>query len=179
LPRPPRQRNPVRSGRWVALAVRAAVLAAGWLILTAGARDGLGYGAAVVLLALLVSVGLGPPARTAWRPLGLLRFAGFFLHSSLRGGVDVARRALSPRRAISPQVTSYRTRLPAGAARDLFNAALSLMPGTLSVDRDGPALQVHVLAATADETRRSLARLEDRIAGGLGVSLASGDEADG
>lgn len=149
-----------------ALALRAAILAAGWWILTAGDPRGLGFGIAVVGVATATSLWLGPPAAQPWRPLGLARLALHFLVHSLRAGVDVARLACSPRR-LAPELVTYRGRLPPGPARDVLAGMLSLMPGSLTVDRTDDALVIHVLA-TPRAHHAELAALEDRIIDAMG-----------
>jgi multicomponent Na+:H+ antiporter subunit E len=112
------------------------------------------------------------PVRLA-RPLALVRFAGWFLVQSVRGGVDVARRALSPSLPIEPELLELTTRLPPGAARVLLADVTSLLPGTLSVDLDGDRVLVHALsggpAVTAD-----FRVLEARVAELLGLPPPEG-----
>ena len=60
-------------------------------------------------------------------------FAGYFLRESLRGGWDVARRALSPALPMSPALVRFLLRLPPGSARWLFCNTISLLPGTAVV----------------------------------------------
>lgn len=150
---------------------RAAILCAGWWILSEGDPAGIGFGIVVVAIALAASLALSPPPRLAWKPLGLLRFAHFFVKGSLHGGFDVARRALAPRLALAPEVIRFRSRLPVGPALDLFTSTLSLMPGTLAVDREGSLLEVHTLFA-AGAHARELQLLEECVGAATGVALA-------
>jgi multicomponent Na+:H+ antiporter subunit E len=70
----------------------------------------------------------------------------FFLIESLRAGVDVARRAIAPGRLnLRPAIVEFRTQLPPGAPRLLLLHAISILPGTLTVEWDGAVLRVHVL----------------------------------
>jgi multicomponent Na+:H+ antiporter subunit E len=149
--------------------LRALVLAAGWWILTEGGTAPV-FGALVALMALIAGLALPSPRPPAWRLLGLLRFALVFVVRSVRGGADVARRALSPRTRIAPSVMAYSLRLPDGAARSLFLGTLSSMPGTLAIACDGQRLEVHVIAARG-ELVDELAALEASIAGATGERL--------
>ena len=159
---------------------RTAVLALGWWALTEGELAALGFGVPVVLGAVAASMAVGPPRAARWRPLGLVRFALHFLAESLRGGLDVAWRALSPRMRLAPAVVRHRTRLPAGTARELFAGAISLMPGTLAMREGEAELELHVLVDRGAAGRRELARLERRVAGALGLPLEeAGPEAPG
>jgi multicomponent Na+:H+ antiporter subunit E len=144
--------------RW---AVQSAiVLAVLWLAL-----DGLANPLPGLLLALVgaaLGAWLAPGESYPWRPLRLLRFFAWFLRESLRGGVDVAARALHPRLPIAPCLVEYRIGLPPGMPRTVMMSVLSLLPGTLSADLgDDGRLTVHALAPEALE---GVAELECRVA---------------
>jgi multicomponent Na+:H+ antiporter subunit E len=157
--------------RWQAVVLRASVLGVGWWGLTRGAVDGVGFGFVTVAMALGVSLWVSPPRGPTWRPWGLLRFGWVFLAGSLQGGLEVARRALSPRMSLAPVFVTFRSRLPVDSGQDLFMSTLSLMPGTLGVERDGSLLHIHVLVDSGAALHRELESLEAVIAGALGVSL--------
>lgn len=179
-----------RHGRWRRLAItlresvfpslwsgclRAVLFALVWWILTDGATDSWWVGVPVVLLATLVSMMLLPPF--FWSLTGIARFVPFFLWRSLYGGMDVARRALHPRLPISPGVVCYPWRLPPGLPRVFMANAVSLLPGTLSMEFGANCLQVHVL----DEQKSFLSELEmveQRVAAVFGLVLppSSGGE---
>ncbi len=124
-----------------------------------------------------VLVALAGAGVAAWlavnrpRPLVLRQivpFLGFFLVGSLRGGVDVAWRALDPRLPIDPQFRRFTLELPQGQPRTFMVSILSLMPGTLSVELedDGETLVVHALTASA---LTSVTTLHTRIRALFGV----------
>jgi multicomponent Na+:H+ antiporter subunit E len=159
-----------------ALVVRALLLAAGWWILVEGDAGALVFGVPMVLAALLASLSLPSSGSPRWHPLGLLRFARVFVVGSLHGGFDVARRALAPRVRIEPAIVDYRLRLPEGPARNLFLGAMSLMPGSLSLDVRGARLEIHVLAARK-ELVGELETLEASIARATGEQLLEGSRA--
>jgi len=148
---------------------RAALLCVVWWTLTEGEVSGAGLGAVVVVLALAVSLAIAP-SRVPWRARGTVALAVRFFVDSLRGGIDVARRALARDLPLSPTVIRYRVRLTSVSSQQLFTGAVSLMPGTLSialVDRD---LDIHVLVDDPRAHRR-LERFECAIARALGESL--------
>ena len=95
-------------------------------------------------------------------------FLAFFLLGSLRGGVDVAWRALHPRLPIEPQFRRFALDLPQGQPRTVMVSVLSLMPGTLSaeLEDDGTTLVVHALT---DSAMASVGTLEARIQALFGV----------
>ena len=90
-------------------------------------------GGPVVFAAAWISVKLLPAIPWHWSVGGAIAFAGWFLRESLRGGWDVARRALSPKLALSPAIVCVPFHLPSGAARLFFCSAISLLPGTAVV----------------------------------------------
>jgi len=128
-----------------------------WWVIAEGRVDGWPVALAAAALAVLVRHRLGAPEWQRWRGRGLLRFVPYFLWQSLRGGADVALRAVRRPLPIAPGVVEHRLVLPPGPARTLFVVALSLLPGTFSADLDGDRLSVHVLDTTgriADDVRR-------------------------
>jgi multicomponent Na+:H+ antiporter subunit E len=103
-------------------------------------------------------------------PLRLLRLPGFilyFLYHSLRGGVDVAWRALHPGLPVAPCFVEHPLSLPAGPPRTLMVSLISLLPGSLCVEVDEARqrLLVHLLDESAAHTLPSLERQVARLAG--------------
>ncbi|WP_413895314.1 Na+/H+ antiporter subunit E [Rhodoferax sp.] len=150
------------------LLARAALLATLWWTLADGTAWA--FGAPVVLLAAGASVALQPTRCVRLRPLALARFAGFFALRSVRAGLDVARRALSPRLPLAPTLLDYSLRLTSEPARVFLANTLSLLPGTLSADLTGDRLRVHVLDASLP-IEQELRAAEVRIAALFGQSL--------
>lgn len=146
-----------------AITVRTAMLALGWWAISEGAPTGVIFGALVVAIASAVSIATSAPSALRVRLVGLLRLGGFFIAGSLRGGVDVARRALSPSPGLSPTLIRYRSTLPEGGLRQLFMSMISLMPGTQSVDTEGADVWVHVLVQRDEKVARDLGALEARV----------------
>ena len=99
-----------------------------------------------------------------------MRFVGWFALQSVRGAVDVARRALAWRLPLSPGCRAYRTALPEGAPRLLFANAITLLPGTLTAGIEGDRLVIHMLDTGAD-LDGELAALERRVAALFALSL--------
>lgn len=105
---------------------------------------------------------LAPGESYPWRPLRLLGFFAWFVRESLRGGLDVACRALQPRLPIAPRLVEHHIGLPAGMPRTVMMSVLSLLPGTLSADLDEQGrLSVHALMP---EAMAGVAELERRVA---------------
>lgn len=154
---------------------RAAVFAVVWWVLSEG--DGLWHYGAPVVVALTVATLLVSPPRPATRrpwPVRLaavLRIAVWFVHRSVAGAVDVARRALTTPVDIAPTETDVFVYLRSPVARVLLADLAALTPGSLSVDlvevSNGHLLRLHVLhheidvAAPLDTLQRLLADVFD------------------
>ena len=135
-----------------------------WWAVNEGDLRGLPVALPIVLLAALAGLALLPPRGRHWSFSGLLGFLPFFLVQSLRGGADVARRALHPRLPLAPSILRYEPLLPQGPARIFLTCVISLLPGTLSVRLREEELLVHVLDDPAGAAEK-LRVLEQRIAG--------------
>jgi multicomponent Na+:H+ antiporter subunit E len=149
----------------------AALLLVIWLALDG--LDNVAVGLVVAILGAAIGAWLVPGEPYPWRPLRLARFFTYFVRESLRGGIDVAWRALHPRMPIAPRIVEHRTRLPPGLPRAVMVGVISLLPGTLSVTlgEDG-RLNVHALTPGAAD---GLAELDRRV--GLLFSLDSDGKA--
>lgn len=151
-----------------------------WVILTNGRVDSLIIGVPAIIASAWVfarlqrtpsiagatgQAGMRVEAPTAYvmRYRALPAFVGHFLLRSVIAGVDVARRTLSPRLDLSPDIIDVQTALPSGAPRLLLAATLSLVPGSLFVELHGDRITMHVLDRHAD-ARRQLVSMEQQIA---------------
>lgn len=141
--------------------IRLPLFALVWWLLSGGAADSWYVGGIFVLIGTLLSVTLAPPL--AWSLAGLLRFIPFFIRHSLSGGVDVARRALSPSMPLQPEIIDYPLSLSLPQSRLFMASVISLLPGTLCTDLQEERLLVHVLDRRSDY-RRELVRLERQVA---------------
>lgn len=137
-----------------------------WWALAGGSTAAWSIGAAAVGLALLAACLLPPP--TPWRMTlgGAAGFVPYFCLQSLRGGIDVARRAFSPGRPLDPGLLTYPLSLPPGPARIFLLNVISLLPGTLSAELMDRQLVVHVLDRKLDP---KLERLEQHVAALFGL----------
>jgi multicomponent Na+:H+ antiporter subunit E len=115
-----------------------------------------------VLAAAWISVRLLPSISWRWSPSGALVFAAYFLCQSVRGGWDVARRAISPGLALSPAMVCHPLRLPAGPSRLFFCSVISLLPGTAVVAIAESHICVHVLDNSTG-VEQELRDLERRV----------------
>ncbi|MCG6114513.1 MAG: Na+/H+ antiporter subunit E [Mesorhizobium sp.] len=151
---------------------RFTVFLAVWLALSGASIAGLAFGIPTAVLAALASMRLIP---AGGQRVNLIRVAGMapgFLWQSVRGGVDVAWRALHPSLPISPGWQTWRTQLPKGGARVSLGSELSLLPGTLVAGWRDDVMYVHCLDMAHDSTD-AIAIEEARISRAIGTA---GDE---
>lgn len=155
-------------GRLLWSAALFAALLSVWVVLDGMAALVVGVPAAA--LAAWAAVRLAPTPPLPWRPLALVGFVWYFLVESVRGGADVAWRAVRPDLPIHPHLIRFDVALPPGPARTLLAGVVSLLPGTLTADAtpDGAHLTVH---AIGPEPQRAVAELEARIAHLYGAAL--------
>jgi multicomponent Na+:H+ antiporter subunit E len=73
----------------------------------------------------------------------LLAFVLVFLRALVHANLDMARRVLSPSLPIRPAVVEVETRLQSVLGRLLLTNAITLTPGTLSIDVTGNRITVH------------------------------------
>jgi multicomponent Na+:H+ antiporter subunit E len=148
-----------------------AVLAGLWLVLAEGRPGALVPGAVAVSLALLGRRVLGARRPFRIRPVQAIQFLPYFLWQSVRGGTDVALRAVKPALPIDPQLHEYPLRLADGPARLFFVNAVSLLPGTFSACLEGDDIAIHSL--DSDPTLIARVRtLEKRVAELFGERLS-------
>lgn len=160
--------------RLVTLAIRGLLAAGTWWVLVEGNFSAMAFGAPVIALALATRFGLTGPSLPRVRFRGLLRFGAVFLTGIVRGGFDVARRALSRRLPINPDWYLHRLQLRGGAALRLFMMAMSMMPGAVSVDLEQDELRIHLLTL-GDAQREQIEALEQSIAHAFGELGGSAD----
>lgn len=141
-----------------------------WWVLSEGDVSSWLFGVPFVVFASIASIRLTPERGWGLHPVRALRFAGFFAFHSVIGGIDVAFRAIRPSMPIAPGFVTCPVRLPTESSRVLLADTISLLPGTLSSGFEGDTLVLHVLDCglpILDDVRR----VEDRIAGALGIEL--------
>ena len=153
---------------WSTIVSRGVVFSLIWWSLADGAAPSWWIGVPAVLLALIASAVLLPPAPFIWYEF--VRFVPFFLLRSLLGGADVAWRAFHPGMPIAPDLIAYPLRLPPGLPRVFMANTVSLLPGTLSAELGENGLTVHVLDKRKDFLSE-LEAVEHSVARMFGVAL--------
>lgn len=142
----PGPRNQSRSAIPVSIIFRCGILALAWVLLTEGDFRDWWLGGIIVVLACGSSYLVFPVVTgTGMRWRGFLQFAGYFLLQSLRGGIDVLSRALSPSLPLRPGFIEIDLNLPTEGMRVLLAWTISLLPGTASVALIEKRLVIHAL----------------------------------
>jgi multicomponent Na+:H+ antiporter subunit E len=134
-----------------------------WWLLTDGSPAAWVVGVPAVVGATWAAWSLGAGGLGTLSLRGLLLFMPLFLVESLRGGVDVARRTLTPRMRLKPGFVRYRTGLQRPAARMFFANCVCLLPGTLASDLEGDRIELHLLDSALDP-EPEMQRLEKAVA---------------
>jgi multicomponent Na+:H+ antiporter subunit E len=133
-----------------------------WWVLTQGDFYTWWFGLIMIVIATVVSLAIQPPTR--WRAIGLIRFIPFFIRQSILGGIDVARRALSPAMPLDPGMVEFPLRATDPTSRVVIAATMSLLPGTVSVELRDATIRLHVLDR-AMPVEQTLRQLEERAIG--------------
>ncbi|NPV70797.1 MAG: Na+/H+ antiporter subunit E [Firmicutes bacterium] len=81
----------------------------------------------------------------AWAPVLLARF----VFEMVSANIQVARLVLHPRMPIEPRVIRFRTKLRGTSSRVMLANAITLTPGTLTLDIQGDEFVVHCISAKA------------------------------
>ena len=144
-------------GAWFAQTFGVLILI--WIALNG--LDGLLTGVLAALAAASFGTYFASGQPYPWHPLRWMAFAGFFLWESIKGGSDVAWRALHPASKIEPEFSRYKIKLPAGLPTTLLTSVVSLLPGTLSVrlKERRNVLTVHALTPSAIASVQRLERM--------------------
>ena len=101
------------------------------------------------LLAGLLRVLFGYRMKTELRVLRMLPLLAVFflllLWEILKANIQMIGTILGPKRRIDPTVVRIRTDLKTGFARYLLANSITLTPGTLTVESEGPILTIHCM----------------------------------
>lgn len=96
---------------------------------------------------VVAASGRWPPGEVIIRPVRVVMFVGFFLYQLAGSSISVARTVIAPRDRINTGIVSVRLRGCSDAVATLIGDAISLTPGTLTleVQREPLTLYVHAL----------------------------------
>lgn len=142
--------------------IRVTLFAVLWWIIVQGRPDAWLIGLPAVIVATIYSLKLSDPLLPKLSLSGAFVFILLFIRESISGGIDVARRTLSPKMMIEPGFDRYRLNIVDPCGRLIFINCISLLPGTLAADLDGEYVDLHVLDLRQDPLPQ-LQRIETAI----------------
>lgn len=133
----------------------------GWLDLVVGA-------AVAATVSLWAARRLWPHAEPFFSTLHPLRLPGFALRMALRvvhASLQVLSIVLDPRLPIAPELVRQRVPFGSDAERSAYANAITVTPGTLTLDLDGDTFVIHCLdrRLAADVLDGRLAREVERL----------------
>jgi len=99
------------------------------------------------------------PRRVFW----FLVYIPYFLLYCVRANLDVAYRVLHPDMPIRPGIVKVRTELTSEMAKTFLANSITLTPGTLTVDIDGPDLYIHWINVVGEGVEEHSARIVRRF----------------
>jgi len=139
---------------WLTVFVAAWVL---WLALTVPWQPAqILAGALVAALAAFFVRPLLPASFAGFGPSAILHFLVFvpvFLYEMVKANFQIARIVLNPKLPMNPQVLTAKTRLTTDAGKMLLANAITLTPGTLTVDAQGDELIIHCVCPTPEQVQ--------------------------
>lgn len=141
-----------------------------WLLLS-GRFDPLFLGMGVVAAGASTWLGASLLNHTVGRPeqhprvhlFWLLTLLGWLIGRMTVGAMQVARIVLDPRFPPRPGVSQFRTQLRSPAARTMLATAITLVPGTITLEVNGDLFTVHSFTPNAVDDLAD-ARMQNRIA---------------
>ncbi|MGK0268633.1 MAG: multicomponent Na+:H+ antiporter subunit E [Paraglaciecola sp.] len=154
-----------------------------WLLLTDGNSSAFGFGLIFVLCASVASYLLRgkkkqqiKQANTSVKIVKLPKFIAYFLWQSFKGGIGVAKEALSSQVSVRPGFHIYRYQLlQPNQAQEMFINVVSLLPGSLSAEQTSTTLNIHYLDIEK-YSLPALHNLEYQIAQLFGIDKPLGEK---
>ncbi len=80
------------------------------------------------------------------KTLRFIAYLPWLIYQIVLANIDVAKRALSPRMPIDPQVVTFKTMLKSDVARTALANSITLTPGTVTIDIVDDVFYVHAIA---------------------------------
>jgi multicomponent Na+:H+ antiporter subunit E len=159
-------------------AVRMSVLVATWLALWSDVSVANVLSGLLVAGAVVLAFDTGRAGTVVVRPNHAARFALHFLYKVVEASVVVARTVITPKRRINTGIVAVPLHGCSDALATLIADAISLTPGTLTLEvrRDPLTLYVHALdVREVEQVRADVRRLELLAVRAFGSAAALGD----
>jgi len=81
----------------------------------------------------------------------IIKFTFVFFVALVKSNLDVAVRVINPKLPINPGIVTYKTNLKSDTAKVFLANAITLTPGTLSIDVIGDELFIHWIDVISDD----------------------------
>jgi len=82
-------------------------------------------------------------------------FSHIFLFELIKSNIDVAKRVLSPSLPINPGIIAVKTKLTDPVARFILSSAITLTPGTFTLDTYGDTFYIHWIDAGSENAEKN------------------------
>lgn len=89
------------------------------------------------------------------------KFAIVFLIALIKSNFDMARRVLSPSLPINPGVVKFKSKLKSNFAKMVLANAITLTPGTLSIDVIGDTFYIHWIDVTTTDPEEAFKEIAE------------------
>lgn len=156
----------LRTGPFV---ISVILLFAAWLMLTSSLHYQELIAGIIVSFALGFALNSvipeGGKGNVVRRTLGMGRFLLVLAWEMIKANLDVAYRVLSPKMPIRPGIVKVRPGLESDMGRLLLSNAITLTPGTLSLDWDEDDLYIHWINVDEDNPDSSMEPLDRAVRG--------------
>jgi multicomponent Na+:H+ antiporter subunit E len=137
-----------------------------WLAFAQNQKGSWLVGIPTILLACFSSFYVWKRHHVTWRlsVLGILGFIMFFIKESLKCGYSLCKFLLKNNISLESGIVEYDTVLNSSLARLIFSNAITLLPGTFTIEIRNRLLLIHVLDLKSDYLS-DLKCLEQKVAG--------------
>jgi len=95
--------------------------------------------------------------------LSAFSFTGIFISELIKSNIDVALRVINPRLPVNPGIVRVKTKLKSPLGRIILANAITLTPGTLTVDTDGEDFYIHWIDITSDSVKAATAEIVEKF----------------
>ena len=121
-----------------------------WLLLSAHS-DAFHVGAGIACSGIVAYAShdllfAGAGNHTLTKIVRFIAYLPWLIYQIVLANIDVAKRALSPRMPIDPQVVTFKTMLKSDVARTALANSITLTPGTVTIDIVDDVFYVHAIA---------------------------------
>lgn len=93
----------------------------------------------------------------------LVKFVVVFVIALIQSNIDMARRVLSPSLPINPGVVKFKSKLKSNFSKMVLANAITLTPGTLSIDVIGDTFYIHWIDVTTTDPEEAFKEIAEEF----------------